>query len=52
MTQSSHLDFALAWISDETLTAVPGGNEMAATAYVARMFGDCLLHFVAVASGT
>ncbi|WP_375462977.1 hypothetical protein [uncultured Methylobacterium sp.] len=51
-TEGSHLDFALVRISDEALTAVPGGHEMTATAYVARVVGDRLLHFVAVASET
>lgn len=48
----SRLDFTLRRIWDETVTAVPGGHELAATAYVARVSGDRLLHYVAVATAT
>jgi len=46
------LDFSLAKVGDETCRAVPGGHELAVTAYVARISGDRLEHYVAVASET
>ncbi|MGW9821922.1 hypothetical protein ACUXK4_004511 [Methylorubrum extorquens] len=46
------LDFSLVKVGDETCRAVDGGHELTATAYVARVSGDRLEHFVAVASET
>lgn len=46
---ASRLDFSLVKVGDETCRAVPGGHELAVTAYVARVSGDRLLHYAAVA---
>ncbi|MGE8128511.1 hypothetical protein ACQKQD_16170 [Methylobacterium sp. NPDC080182] len=46
------LDYSLVKLSDETCRAIPGGHALTATAYVARVSGDRLEHYVAVAGAT
>lgn len=48
----SRLDFSLVKVGDETCRAIPGGHALTATAYVARVSGHHLEHYVAVAEAT
>lgn len=48
----SRLDFSLLKVGDETCRPIPGGHALTATAYVARVSGDRLEHYVAVAEAT
>lgn len=48
----SRLDYSLRKIGDETCRAVIDGHELTATASVARVSGDRLLHFVPVVTET
>lgn len=45
----SRLDYSLVKVGDETCRAIPVGHELTAGAYVARVSGDRLEHYVLVA---